>query len=153
MFFSFIFEIRSNANQLKGNRSLFNKQHVFFQTAEEAEQPEVSNAVYLVGTQLVRGASAFIALIGCAGNVITYLSARKLGNSSGSVFMRCLALADSLLLLVHGLLLSAFPLFSLDLLHLSEIFCKTLSSFFTFAGPLCKSCIFSVVPEQMFSIN
>ena len=86
---------------------------------------------YSIVSKILNGTSALIAIFGFVGNFLTFGIASKLGEkdqSSGNVFMKSLAIADSVSLLRSGVMTSGFLFVGFNFVNTNANFC----SFFLF---------------------
>ncbi|XP_075262404.1 uncharacterized protein LOC142354001 [Convolutriloba macropyga] len=85
---------------------------------------------FLQAVRTVRAVTFGIALVGLIANTLVYITASKLGeseHSSGFMFMRCLAVSDSMALLQDGIIEMGLPLLGLRMRTLSDYACKVLA--------------------------
>ena len=93
----------------------------------------------------VSGFTIALATVGLLGNIWTIFAAGKLDcNTSGTGFIKCLALADMSSAFCDGIVAPVIKLSGLPVLTLSRLICKSfnyISWVTTFAGKLPSSCI------------
>ena len=86
--------------------------------------PTEDNSIFSIIPAAVRIVAILISVFGVLGNMLTFMTAPKMGKNSGTGFIRCLSAADTCVLFCLGFFYSVVPLFGLDKLSVGENECK-----------------------------
>ena len=91
----------------------------------------------------IRSTCFVFCLFGLVGNTLCFLGATRMSengqNSSGTMFMKCLAVADNLAV-VRILLNTCVPLFYTNIRRTTNFVCKTISYYSTATMIICEYC-------------
>ncbi|XP_063721772.1 type-1 angiotensin II receptor A-like [Symsagittifera roscoffensis] len=80
---------------------------------------------YYTGIIVVRAVTFAIAIIGITGNVLAYMTASRLDSkTSGTTYIKCLAVADTAAVFQDGILEMGLPIFGLDVRTVNRYVCK-----------------------------
>ena len=91
----------------------------------ESSQEDEDVGLLALAIKSLRWVSLTSATVGIAGNVLTYLTASRLGTvTSGTAFMKCLSCLDSLAAFTCGIMPSGFAMLGQKFLTLNNYTCK-----------------------------
>ncbi|XP_075241795.1 uncharacterized protein LOC142336768 isoform X3 [Convolutriloba macropyga] len=102
------------------------------------DDPDNDLSHYSALARTINGVSTLIAIFGFVGNFLTFVTATKMGekdSSSGNLFMRSLAIADSVSLVRAGVLVSALPFIGFNIVHVNRVVCKVVG-FYAWFGTI-----------------
>ncbi|XP_075256513.1 uncharacterized protein LOC142348928 [Convolutriloba macropyga] len=90
-----------------------------------AELAKELHGGYYTGIIAVRAVTFAVAVIGITGNVFAYLTASRLDSkTSGTTYIKCLAVADTAAVFQDGILEMGLPIFGIDVRIINRYVCK-----------------------------
>ena len=80
---------------------------------------------YYTAIIVVRAITFAVAIVGITGNVFAYLTANRLeSKTSGSTYIKCLAVADTAAVAQDGIIEMGLPIFGVDVRTVDRYVCK-----------------------------